>query len=393
VDGIDAPDPSSLDSIATQPELTLAPRPGLALAYLAFGNGHAFDDVRVRRAIAGSIDRDALVAGAFPAGSVVPTHAAPCAMPTACAGTPWYPFNGPAAQAALADAGFDLKPTYPLHVPDAPEPGLPDPQGVAQAVQAQLQDNIGLAVAIDVMPRAAFDAAVAAGTLDGLYLDGLGGTIADPAAFLAPLVGSGQTSTPATRATGVGAVIASALADPDPESRAATIQHGNDLLRSLAPIVPLANAGTMVAFRSDVTGVLVSPIGIDPLGAFTPGDRRQVVFMGASAPDDAYCGDQDTQDALRLCALVTEGLYGFSAGGLAVEPHLAQSCTPDGDATTWTCRLRAGITFSDGVPLDAGDVLATFVAQWDRSQPLRRARPGADFAAWDALFGGTLGGD
>ena len=42
--------------------------------------------------------------------------------------------------------------------------------------------------------------------------------------------------------------------------------------------------------------------------------------------------------------------------------------------------------------VDAGDVLATFAAQWDRTQPLRAASPDASFATWDALFGGTLGG-
>jgi len=89
---------------------------------------------------------------------------------------------------------------------------------------------------------------------------------------------------------------------------------------------------------------------------------------------------------------VTESLYGFAPGGMSPEPMLAQSCIPDAAALTWTCRLREGRTFSDGMRVDAGDVLASFVAQWDRSRPLRTASPDATFAAWDALFGGTLGG-
>jgi ABC-type transport system substrate-binding protein len=147
----------------------------------------------------------------------------------------------------------------------------------------------------------------------------------------------------------------------------------------------------VAAFRTDVTDVVTSPLALDPLGAFTPGDRGQLVFMQASEPDGAYCGDQVTRDAYRLCGLVVDGLYGFKPGTMTIQPRLAQQCQPDAQATVWTCRLRQGVTFQDGAHLDAGDVLASYVAQWDRSQPLRAASTGS-FATWDALFGGTIGG-
>lgn len=41
---------------------------------------------------------------------------------------------------------------------------------------------------------------------------------------------------------------------------------------------------------------------------------------------------------------------------------LAESITPNDDATVWTVRLREGITFHDGSPLTAADGLANFVA-------------------------------
>ena len=48
------------------------------------------------------------------------------------------------------------------------------------------------------------------------------------------------------------------------------------------------------------------------------------------------------------------------------------------------------MTFSDGTRVDAGDVLATFVAQWDATRTDPRAPPTAGaFAAWDELFGGA----
>ncbi|MFJ8477071.1 ABC transporter substrate-binding protein [Kitasatospora sp. NPDC094011] len=41
-----------------------------------------------------------------------------------------------------------------------------------------------------------------------------------------------------------------------------------------------------------------------------------------------------------------------------VQPYLAQEFTPNADATTWTLRLRDGVRFSDGKPLDAQAVIA-----------------------------------
>jgi ABC-type transport system substrate-binding protein len=391
VDGIDEPGPLDLERIATQPELSVSPRDGMATAYLAFGSGPAFAKSGVRRALAQAFDRDALATDAFPPGSTAPSHVAPCAIAGACGGADWYAFNAPAAAAALAAATFDLTRTYPLHFPEAPVPGLPDPHGIAAAVQAQLDESVGMQVKLDPMPVREYAAGLASGKLDGLYLGGVASTVADPGAFLGPLFATGLHSTPAGRAPAIGRAIADASATADPAERADAFGRANDAIRAGAVIVPLAHPGSTAAFRSDVTGVVTSPLGLDPLGSFSPGDRGQLVFMQATEPQGAYCADQATGDAFRLCGLVLEGLYGFAPGSLAPEPRLAERCDPDADAITWTCRLRSGVTFHDGARLDAGDVLASFVAQWDRSQPMR-AGSDAPFTAWTALFGDTLGG-
>ena len=390
VDGIDAPGPAQLDEIATLPELTVTPRPGMATAFLAFGAGPAFAGTRVRRAIAGALDRTALTESAFPAGSLVPTHLTPCIVPGACGGRAWYEYNAPAANAVLADAAFDLKRTYPLHVPDAPVPGLPDPVGAAQAVKDQLAANLGLRTAIDVMPVAEFRKAVDRGSINGLYLDGIASSVADAGGFLEPLFGDGVRTTPARRATSVSGALEEAAATTDPEARAAAYGRANTAIRSSAVIVPLAHPGAVVSFRSDVEGVLVSPLGIDPLGTSTPGDRPQLVFSQATEPGGAWCGDQPAFDAYRLCGLVYDGLYGFEPGTLVPQPSLAQACTPDAKARIWTCTLRPAVKFSDGKRVDAGDVLATFVAEWDATGPIRSAGDPGAFAAWDELFGGPL---
>jgi peptide/nickel transport system substrate-binding protein len=390
VDGIDAPGPDQLDEIATLPELSVTDRAGLATAFLAFGSGPAFAGADVRRAVAGSFDRGALVDAAFPAGSTVPTHVTPCIVDRACGGPAWYEFNAPAAAASLAAAGFDLGRTYPLHVPDRPVPGLPDPGAAAEAIKTQLESNIGLRVSIDVMPAEELRAAADSASLNSLYLDGVVSPLADASGFLEPLFGDGVRTTPARRATGVSTALERAAAEPDARARAGAITDANTAVRESAVIVPLAHPGATVTFRSDVAGVVTSPLGLDPLGAVVPGDRPQLVFAQATEPAGAWCGDQSTLDAFRVCGMLAEGLYGVDAGDLSPVPRLARACEPDDDATVWTCTLRRGRTFGDGARLDAGDVLASVVAGWDGTGPLRRAASGDAFETWDALFGGPV---
>ncbi|HET7828296.1 MAG TPA: ABC transporter substrate-binding protein [Candidatus Limnocylindrales bacterium] len=390
VDGIDAPGAAELDEIATLPELVVTDRAGLATAFLAFGSGPAFAGAEVRRAIAGALDRGAVVNAAFPAGSTVPSHVTPCGVDNACGGPGWYEFNAPAAAASLAAAGFDLRRTYPLHVPDRPVPGLPDPAAAAAAIKEQLETNIGLKVSIDVMPADELRAAADKASLNSLYLDGVVSPVADPSGFLEPLFGDGVRTTPARRATGVSRALEQAAAEPDAAARKRSITEANTAIRDSAVIVPLAHPGSTVTFRSDVSGVVTSPLGVDPLGAVTPGDRPQLVFAQAAEPAGAWCGDQSTIDAFRVCGLLAEGLYGVDDGGLTPEPALASGCEPNDDATVWTCTLRSGVTFDDGARLDAGDVLASVVAAWDGEGPLRRAARGDAFVTWDALFGGPV---
>ena len=46
----------------------------------------------------------------------------------------------------------------------------------------------------------------------------------------------------------------------------------------------------------------------------------------------------------------------------------------------WTCTLAGDVTFDDGTALDAGDVLASVVAAWDATGPIRAAAPDGAFA-------------
>lgn len=386
VDGIDAPTADGLGAAATTPALHAVPRPLLAVAVLGFGRDRAFADARVRRAIAMGVDTAALARVAFPAGSVAADHLAPCEVPAGCAGGPFRAFNAPAAVAALQALSFPLGATYALTVPDAPVPGLPDPAGAAAALAAQLTANLGIAVAVTALPADQFRAAVDGGSISGLYLDGVASAVADPSAFYGPLLLDHPPGLAARRAAAAAKGLRAAAADPDPGARAAAYAAAANSVRDSVPVAPLVRLGAMTLFASDVTGVTLSPLGADGLGAMVAGDRGQVVFEQAAPPGGGWCGAQAGPDAARLCALVTDGLYGYAPGSLDPAPRLATACTPSGDATVWTCRLREERA-ADGLPLDAADVVAAFRAMADPSDPVHVALGDGAFAAWRDLFG------
>lgn len=50
----------------------------------------------------------------------------------------------------------------------------------------------------------------------------------------------------------------------------------------------------------------------------------------------------------------------WSANDGTLRPLLAESWSPNDDSTVWTFKLRPGVRFSDGTPMTAADVVATF---------------------------------
>jgi ABC-type transport system substrate-binding protein len=76
-------------------------------------------------------------------------------------------------------------------------------------------------------------------------------------------------------------------------------------------------------------------------------------------------------------------------GGLTVEPGLAEKWSPNADLTEWTFNLRKGVKFFSGKELDANDVVATYVSQWDAKSPNHKGRTGT-FTYFGTFFGAFL---
>ena len=68
--------------------------------------------------------------------------------------------------------------------------------------------------------------------------------------------------------------------------------------------------------------------------------------------------DPQEREFQSLTALIYEGLFALDDDYRPV-PCLAQSCAPDSSGKTWIVTLKSDVTFSDGTPLTAYDVVAT----------------------------------
>jgi ABC-type transport system substrate-binding protein len=151
-------------------------------------------------------------------------------------------------------------------------------------------------------------------------------------------------------------------------------------------MIPIAHGASATAFLADVEGAHASPLGNESMAVMTPGDRDQLVWMQNAEPLSLYCADETDGETLRACEQVNESLMAYEVGGVEVIPSLATECTPNENATEWTCTLREGVTFHDGSTLDAQDVLLSFMVQWDASHPLHVGNTG-NFDYFTGFFG------
>ena len=357
--------------------------------YVGMTNTHPpFDNELVRQAVAMGIDRQRIVDTFYPPGSTVASHFTPCAIPGGCEGDDWYEFDAEAARALLAEAGFPDGFETTIYYRDVVRGYLPDPNIVAQDLQAQLAENLGITAEIVVMESGAFIEASNAGDLAGFHLLGWGADYPDATNFLDQHFGAGSAPQFGTKFDDLTAVLAQAAMLSSAEERAPLYAEANNLIKQHVPMVPIANGGNGAAFLATVQDAHVSPLTSEIFSRMNSG-KDTFVWMQNAEPISLYCADETDGESLRACEQVTEGLMAYEIGGTDVEPGLATSCDANEDLTMWTCHLREGVTFHDGSALDANDVVLTYAIQWDAAHPLHVGNTGA-FTYWSGLWGGFM---
>jgi len=391
VDGIDNVGPTDFATVEGDANLALKEREGLNVFYVGFNNAFApFDNEKVRQAIAQGIDRERIVTNFYPpAGSSVATHFTPCSIPNGCVGDPWYTFDPAAAKALLAEAGFPDGFKTKIQYRDVVRGYLPDPNVVAQDIQAQLKQNLNIEAEIEVQESGTFLDNADAGKLDGIHLLGWGADYPDITNFLDFHFGAGSSQQFGTKFDNITSALTEGAAGTSDAAREPAYINANNAVKLHVPMVPIAHGGSAVAYRSDVEGGQASPLSNENLSVMKPGDRSQFVWMQNAEPIGLYCADETDGESLRACEQMLESLYAYEIDGTAAIPALAEKCEPNAELTTWTCTLREGVTYHNGATLDANDVVLSYAVQWDAAHPLHKGRDGS-FTYFPGLFGGFL---
>ena len=399
VDAIDNPGPDDFAVIEGDSNLKLIPRPALNIMYIGFNNNpqvEGFDNAanplaneKVRQAIAMGIDRQRIVDNFYPAGSEVADYFTPCAIPNGCVGDKWYDFDAAAAKALLAEAGYPDGFETVLNYRDVVRGYLPDPNIVAQDIQAQLKENLNITVNIEVMESGAFLDAADSGQLQGLHLLGWGADYPDQTNFLGYHFGEGASAQFGDKFEDITSALASGAQLASDDERKPFYETANNAIKQHVPMIPVAHGGSAVAFKATVEGAHSSPLGNENFAVMGVPEQDTFVWMQNAEPISLYCADETDGESLRACEQVTQSLLGYEVAGTAVEPVLAESYEPNADLTEWTFKLRPDVKFHNGFTLDAADVVASLVLQWDAASPLHKGNTGA-FSYWSGLFGPFL---
>ncbi len=388
VDQIGNLSPDDYASVQADSTLQYIPNPNPNVLYVGMTNTFApWDNIKVRQAIAMGIDRQRIVDNYYAEGSEVADYFTPCSLPNGCVGDPWYDFDPAAAKALLAEAGFPDGFSTKIYYRDASRPYIPEPSLVAVELQTQLRDNLGINAEVVVMESGQFIDESTSGRLDGLYLLGWGADYPHVTNFLDYHFTAGtiqfgnpfpEIYEPLIEASSIGDV---ATAEP-------LYVAANNAIRELVPMVPIAHGAPAGAALASLQNANVPPFGA-PQFEWVNNGKDTVVFMQNAEPISLYCGDETDGESLAACQPVVEQLLNYAVNSGDTVPALATECTANGDSTVWTCQLRQGVTFHDGSTFDADDVVVSWAAGLDASNPAHVGNTGS-FDYYSYLWGALM---
>ncbi|HEX3467198.1 MAG TPA: ABC transporter substrate-binding protein [Candidatus Elarobacter sp.] len=243
--------------LGTESGLRVVEQPSNSVAYLALdATKKPFGDVRVRRAIAYAIDAGA-IAGLFPSGTTPAANWTPPGMLGANPSATAYPRDVRTARALLAAAGFPHGMRVTLSYPIAPRAYLPEPERVAELLQAQLADA-GIAVTPAPDEPAAEPDEIEHCRRDMCLGGGSAGN-GDPDDLFDLLDRNAAQGTSPQRDLALHRLILAGRTATSDAQRASIYRQANAIVHDQVPAIPLVHAPVPIVLRSALKGFVPSP--------------------------------------------------------------------------------------------------------------------------------------
>jgi peptide/nickel transport system substrate-binding protein len=263
IDGWEYVQPNDISTIQRDPTLVLYHQPANNILYLALNNLRPpFDDLRVRRAIGEAIDARALVKNFFDPSAIVadeflPPAVWPHGVRVAAA------FNPADARKLLAEAGYPHGFSTTLWYMTLARPYVPQPQRVAEAVQADLR-AVGINARLEGFEWGQYLQKVQNAEAN-MALFGWTGDNGDPDNFLYTILDEDSAIPPGAQNVcfwkdpQFHSIAIAAQRVTETSRRSALYRLALARVRDAAPCVPLVHTAPPIAFNKRVKGYVPNP--------------------------------------------------------------------------------------------------------------------------------------
>lgn len=261
IDGYDLVAPADLGALESAGYM-LTNRDPFNILYLGMNQADpALSDIRVRQAIAQSIDKQQLVSQVLPEGTTVASQFMPDSVIGFNSGVTTFDYDPDAAKALLAEAGYtDANPltitfNYPVNIS---RPYMPNPEQIFTNLQSQLQ-AVGIVVNPVSNEWGEYLDLIQGGSEHGIHLLGWTGDYNDPDNFVGTFFG-GKSNEWGFDNAELFSALTSARGLATESEQDPAYQAVNEQIATFLPGVPLANPVPTLAFAPRVKSYPASPV-------------------------------------------------------------------------------------------------------------------------------------
>jgi peptide/nickel transport system substrate-binding protein len=236
--------------------------PNLTLGYLNFNlTRPPLHDLRIRRAVAHSLDREKLVRAKYPPSATVAKQLVPPILRGHAADVAVYPHDPQRARQLIAESGVGqpiVELWYPTGFADGTPP-LPDPEGIALALKGDLEE-VGFSVILKPAPWSPdFFEAVSSGRVQ-MFLDELFAFRVDPDAMFDQFIRRYETGSFGPLDAELRAVLDDAADEIDQAERARRYEQANRIVADRALMVPFVHVKAALVYSRKVAGYQPGPV-------------------------------------------------------------------------------------------------------------------------------------